>query len=134
MSETKNCGLHLTDNRKELFKEWQETMSGTNNSNMIKIDNAIGEKADHSVVVDVVLLASAWTGSEAPFTQELSVTGLKADHNGFISIAHGASPAQRSAMRDGVLCLVGQSAGKLVVAADGDKPEVDIPVSIVLVD
>ncbi|MEY8573296.1 hypothetical protein AALD01_02665 [Oscillospiraceae bacterium 21-37] len=132
MSETTNYGLHLTDNSSERFQDWREKMSGTDGSNMIKIDVALGEKANKSVAITTTLMASAWAGIEAPFTQELSITGLAAEQNGEISIAHNATPLQRDIARSALLAVTGQSEGKLMIVADGELPEQDIPVSIIL--
>ena len=132
MSETTNYGLHLTDNSSERFQDWREKMNGTDGSNMIKIDVALGEKANKSVAITTTLMASAWAGIEAPFTQELSITGLAAEQNGEISIAHNATPLQRDIARSALLAVTGQSEGKLMIVADGELPEQDIPVSIIL--
>lgn len=132
MSETNNYKLHLTDNSAEKFLDWREKMNGTENSNMIKIDNALGEKANSSVAISTTLLASAWTGVNAPFTQELSVEGLTASQNGVIDIAHDATAVQREIAREAMLSVIGQSNGTLTIAADGEMPEFDIPVYIIL--
>lgn len=134
MSETKNYGLHLTEDSNERFQDWRNAMNGPSDSNMIKIDNALGEKADKSVPVYTELSASAWTGTEAPFTQEISVSGLTAEQNGNIAITHSASTEQREAARKAVLSVAGQEAGKLVIVADGKRPETNIPVCIILID
>lgn len=132
MGETNNYKLHLTDNSAEKFLDWREKMNGTENSNMIKIDNALGEKANSSVAISTTLLASAWTGVNAPFTQELSVEGLTASQNGVIDIAHDATAVQREIAREAMLSVIGQSNGTLTIAADGEMPEFDIPVYIIL--
>lgn len=132
MSETNNYKLHLTDNSAEKFLDWREKMNGTENSNMIKIDNALGEKANSSVAISTTLLASAWAGVNAPFTQELSVEGLTASQNGVIDIAHDATAVQREIAREAMLSVIGQSNGTLTIAADGEMPEFDIPVYIIL--
>lgn len=133
MSETKNYGLYLTDSAKERFLDVREKLCGKAGSNMQKIDAALGEKADRSSGMTAVLLASGWVGVEAPFLQELLVEGLPAEQNGMIGVAQSATPEQREAAREALLSLVGQSDGKLTVAADGELPEMDIPVQIVLI-
>lgn len=133
MSETANYGLHLTDDSSETFMEWRTKMNGTDpESNMQKIDKALGEKADHSIAVSATLLSSAWIGIDAPFVQELSVEGLTKDQNGTINLAQDATPEQRDTARDAMLAIVRQSDGKLLIAADGKLPEEDLPVSIIL--
>ena len=57
---------------------------------MVKIDAALGEKANSSVAINTTLLASAWVGVDAPYTQTLTISGLTASQNGTISVAHNA--------------------------------------------
>lgn len=132
MSETTNYKFYLTDDSTEKFLDWRKKMNGTENSNMIKIDTALGEKANNSVAVYATLLASAWVGVNAPFTQELSVAGLTATQNGVIDVAHDATAEQREIAREAMLSVVGQDDGTLTIAADGEMPEFDIPVYIIL--
>lgn len=68
---TTNYNLYLEDDSTTRFLDWRKKMNGTDNSNMVKIDAALGEKANSSVAVNTTLLASAWVGVEAPYTQEL---------------------------------------------------------------
>ena len=129
---TANYGLYITDDSSERFLEWRTKMNGTENSNMVKIDAALGEKANSSVLVSATLLASAWTGIDSPFTQDITVTGLTATQNGTISVAHNATFEQREMAREAMLSVVGQEDGKLTFAADGEMPDIDIPVYIIL--
>jgi len=130
MSETTNYGLYLTNDSSEKFLDWRERMNGTNDSNMIKIDTALG--ALKSVAIHTTLFASAWAGVDAPFTQELSIDGLTETQNGTISVAHNATADQREIAREAMLSVIGQEDGKLIIAADGEMPEFDIPVYIIL--
>lgn len=129
---TANYGLYITDDSSERFLEWRTKMNGTENSNMVKIDAALGEKANSSVLVSATLLTSAWTGIDSPFTQDITVTGLTATQNGTISVAHNATFEQREMAREAMLSVVGQEDGKLTIAADGEMPDIDIPVYIIL--
>ena len=132
MSQTANYNLHLTDDSSEKFLDWREKMNGTNDSNMVKIDTALGEKANNSVAIYATLLATAWVGVDAPYTQELSVEGLTATPNGVINVAHDATADQREIAREAMLSVIGQEDGKLTIVADGEMPEFDIPVYIIL--
>ena len=87
MSETPNYGLYLEDDASARFQVWREKINGTDNSNMVKIDTALGTMAQKSGKVTGTLLASAWSGIDSPFTQTLAVDGLGADQNGNISVA-----------------------------------------------
>lgn len=133
MSEvTKNYGFTLEDDDTTKFKEWREAINGTVNSNFTKLDDILADKSDKSVSVECVLVASAWTGIDSPFTQELAVEGLGAVQNGNISVAQGATFEQREMARDAKLCVTGQREGKLIISADGEMPDIDIPVTITL--
>lgn len=132
MSETTNYGLYITSDSSEKFLEWRTKMNGTENSNMVKIDTVLGEKANSSISVSATLLANAWTGVDSPFTQNISVEGLGATQNGTISVAHSATAEQREMAREAMLSVVGQEAGQLTIAADGEMPDIDIPVYIIL--
>ena len=133
MSETtRNYGFMLEDDGSAMFKKWREAINGTVNSNFTKLDNILAEKSDKSGSVECMLAASAWTGLDSPFTQELTVEGLGAVQNGNISVAQSATFEQREAARYAKLCVTGQKEGKLIVSADGEMPEVDIPVTVIL--
>ena len=132
MSETTNYGLYIESGNTAKFADWREKMNGEGDSNMVKIDTALSQKANNSQAVTTTLLASAWVGVDAPFTQELSVAGLSALQNGSISVAHNATAEQREIAREAMLSVIGQEDGKLSIAADGEMPEFDIPVYIIL--
>lgn len=132
MSETANYGLYLEDGDTARFADWRKKMNGEDDSNMVKIDTALSEKANSSVAVNTTLLASAWVGVDAPFTQEIAVAGLSATQNGSISVAHNATAEQREIAREAMLSVIGQEDGKLIIVADGEMPEFDIPVYIIL--
>ena len=132
MSEPTNYRLYITSDSSEKFLEWRTKMNGTENSNMVKIDTALGEKANSSISVSTTLLANAWVGVDSPFTQNISVEGLGATQNGTISVAHSATAEQREMAREAMLSVIGQAAGQLTIAADGEMPDIDIPVYIIL--
>ena len=129
---TTNYNLYLEDGSTTHFLDWRKKMNGSANSNMVKIDAALGEKANSSVAVNATLLASAWAGVNAPYTQEITIAGLTASQNGTISVAHNATAEQREIAREAMLSVIGQDTGKLTIAADGEMPEFDIPVYIIL--
>ena len=129
---TTNYGLILEDDSSTKFKVWREAINGASNSNFIKVDEILAEKGGKSVSIECTLIASSWVGVDAPFTQELAVTDLGAAQNGNISVARSATFEQREMARDAKLCVTGQSDGKLIISADGEMPDIDIPVVITL--
>lgn len=131
MSATKNYDLALTDNDQTKFKEWRESINGNSNSNMEKIDTALGEKANLSVAINAVLLMSAWS-DDSPYVQTISVEGLTADQNGIITIGQNITTEQLEDVVAADMRISDQTDGSLTVTAYGDKPTRDIPVIIIL--
>ena len=132
MAETANYGLYVSDDRTELFKDWSEKINGKTNSNMTKIDEALGEKADKSETVSATLLATGWVGEDRPFTQTVAVAGLGAEQNGSAQVAKSANEEQESAAVRANLKVTGQAEGTLTITARGEKPTVDIPIEVTL--
>ena len=132
MSETRNYGLYVTDDANTKFKDWRDKMASESDSNMVKIDAALSEKAEHSRAVNIVLTAVGWSGDAVPFEQQVAVDGLTADANGSIAIASGATADQRAAVRKAQLSIAAQADGSLTLNCDGKKPTVDIPAVVVI--
>ena len=131
MSATKNYDLALTDNDQTKFKEWRESINGNSNSNMEKIDTALGEKANLSVAISAVLVMSAWS-ENAPYSQTISVDGLTEEQNGIITIGQNITTEQIEDVVAADMRITNQTDGSLTVTAYGDKPTRDIPVTIIL--
>lgn len=131
MSETTNYHLALTDDDQTKFKEWRESINGNSNSNMEKIDTALGEKANLSVAINTVLLMSAWS-DDSPYVQTISVDGLAAEQNGIITIGQNITTEQLEDVVAADMRITDQVDGSLTVTAYGDKPTRDIPVTIIL--
>ena len=132
MNETTNYKLYITDNEEEKFANWREKMNGTQDSNMIKIDAALSEKADSSTVINITLSADNWVGEAAPYTQEITVDGLTAEQNGFIGISPDATNEQQDIARGAILSIAEQEDEKLIISAVGEKPLIDLPAYIIL--
>lgn len=131
MSETKNYHLILTDDDQTKFKEWRESINGNSNSNMEKIDTALGEKANLSVAINAVLLMSAWS-DDSPYVQTISVDSLTTEQNGIITIGQNITTEQLEDVIAADMRITNQADGTLTVTAYGDKPTRDIPVTIIL--
>ena len=94
-------------------------------------------QAAKSVSQDKTLLAASWTGDAAPYTYNatFNVMGLKT--NGFLAVSQSATAAQREAARAALLSVTGRSGASgtgnvLTITADGEKPTVDIPVTLIM--
>lgn len=71
-------------------------------------------------------------GSTCHLSEFLTHTLCTASQNGTISVAHNATAEQREIAREAMLSVIGQADGALTIAADGEMPERDIPVYIIL--
>lgn len=108
-------------------------MNGPVDSNMIKIDTALGQKADKSSVLSATLYADQWNGDSAPYTQRIEFDDIAPDTNGIISLSQASSAGAREDARKCSLFATEQGDGYLVVTADTEKPIQDIVVSITIV-
>lgn len=90
--------------------------------------NALSGKCDASVPVDAVLSASNWSNGQ----QTVSVDGLKATTNGFASLSQSYTDAQYSAAAAAEITVSNQSDGSLTFSYSGTAPQVDIPITIIL--
>lgn len=134
MGATPNYGLYVTEeNDDPSFLAWRKDVCGVSNSNMTKIDSALGTKAQKSSFIDAKLTVSGWSGSSAPFSQVLAISGLHSDSNGSITISSGATEDERAAARSAILSVSQQAEGSITILADGDKPEIELPVTVLIV-
>lgn len=84
-----------------------------------------------SKAVDVTLQASAWSSANPP-TLTVPVSGLGVAQNGTIGVAKSATQAQRKAAAAAQIGIQAQAAGSLTLVADGTKPTVNIPATVIL--
>jgi hypothetical protein len=90
-------------------------------------------KAEESEVKTATLLATNWTGSSAPYTQTVAITGITASSNGLVSLSQNTSLEEREAARNAMLSILNQDNNSVTIVADGDKPSIDIPITVVIV-
>lgn len=89
-------------------------------------------KATISKTVPVTLLASGWSGNAAPYTYNLSVTGVTAFSNQEIIPATNITQEQLISLQGTNMIDGGQSDGKIILKATKNKPTVDIPMRVIL--
>lgn len=82
--------------------------------------------------VDAVLTAAGWSGSEAPYTQTVAVSGVTADSNGTVGVSESATDAQYQSAMIAMLRKTAQADGSITVKAYGEKPTVNIPITVTL--
>lgn len=83
------------------------------------------------VEVTATLSASKWSGSVAPYTQKVTISGMAADTPGIARVNYQAATLeQRNAARYAMLCLTSQGTNTVTITADGEKPTVNIPIVV----
>ena len=115
---------------------WLKTLTDFQPSEMeerlAELEASDGQKAA-PVAFTAVLTASGWTGSAAPYTQTVTVTGLKASVEVIADVDMSAATA---ATYDGLAegwALVGQMEpgnGQITAKCFGEKPEVGLTVRL----
>ena len=87
--------------------------------------------AKKSALVNTTLTASKWTGSSAPYSYVLSVSGVISSNIVEIDYASNASSAAIEAYQNAMLADGGQTTNQITIKAT-EKPTVDIPITIVI--
>lgn len=86
-----------------------------------------------AVEVSGTLAAASWSGTEAPFTQAVAITGMAATKKAIVGLPTSATSAQYLAALAALLRVTAQGTGTITVTAEGDKPEIDIPILVEIV-
>lgn len=92
----------------------------------------LDSKADKPTTTEATLLASDWTGDSAPYSYNLSVTGVTATSNQEYLPALGITTEQLAALQAANIQDGGQSEGTVTLKAFGTKPTIDLPIRIIL--
>lgn len=79
-----------------------------------------------------VQLSTNWTGAEAPYSQTVAVSGVTAGSVVDIDVAGTVTAEQLDAYINAKIVDGGQAAGSITLKAFGDKPEIEIPIKIVV--
>ena len=76
------------------------------------------------------LAAASWTGSEAPYAQTIVIAGMTEGKKAIVGLPATATSAQYLAALAALLHVTSQGADTITVTAEGDAPEIDIPVLV----
>ena len=94
------------------------------------VDDAIA--TTKSTTVSVTLFASSWSGDSAPYTYELSVTGVTTTSNQELLPALNITEEQLTALQAANIQDGGQSTNTIILKSFGDKPTIDIPIRVIM--
>lgn len=87
--------------------------------------------AKKSTTTSTTLSASKWTGSAAPYSYALAVTGATASNIIEINYASNASAQAIEAYQSAMLADGGQTTNQITIKAT-EKPTVDIPITVIV--
>lgn len=118
-------GKHASEFANEAHKHEQ--------SDIIGLANSLASKANNSKVHTVTLMAIDWAGSQEPYTQTVEISEMTAESTAIVGLSNTATQSQREVCRNAMLMATEQSSGSLTIIADGKKPNVDIPITVVIV-
>ena len=91
------------------------------------------QAALRSRAVSATATAAGWTGS-GPYTQEIAVTGMTATLNAIVGLSDTATAEQRDKCRAAMITPTAQGAGTITLTADGDKPGIDLPIAVTILE
>ena len=77
-----------------------------------------------------VTVSATWTGSAAPYTQDVTVTGLSATAKIEVGLASNATSAEYDAAVNAKLHCTAQAAGQITLTAFGEKPTITLPIIV----
>lgn len=133
------AALDAAGNLSDSGKKVGDFQSKVTASGLLKGDGAGGVTAaaagtDYSgpkATVTATLLASGWTGSEAPFVYTLAIAGVTATSYQELVPAVNITAEQLKALQAANITDAGQAAGTMTLKAYGKKPAVDIPIRVI---
>ena len=76
-------------------------------------------------------LSTTWSGT-GPYTQNVTISGMTSTKNATVGLASTATAAQREAARNAIFNVTNQTANQITITADGEKPTITIPISVIL--
>lgn len=133
------AALDAAGNLADSGKKVGDFQSKVTASGLLKGDGAGGVTAaaagtDYSgpkATVTATLLASGWTGSEAPFVYTLAIAGVTATSYQELVPAVDITAEQLKALQAANITDGGQAAGSMTLKAYGKVPTVDIPIRVI---
>ena len=125
MAETSHINLYYTEQiDNPTFHDWRNALAGQA-GNMIKIDEAIAAKGR---ILYGNIYAANWDGQ----TQDVEFADLKVGDLGIISLSESATAEHEEAAGLAQLRPVAQNDDYVTIQAEGDVPEIDIPLALII--
>ncbi len=86
----------------------------------------------HTTTYNVTVAASSWSGSTAPYSATISIAKATTSNVIEVTASSSATSAQITAMANAMICNGTQAAGSITIKAYGDKPEINIPLTVIV--
>lgn len=80
--------------------------------------------------VNLTLAVGDWSGEESPYSQTLKVSGIDIETVGIVGVSDFATDEEYQVAMDSQLRKTGQGTGYITIKCYGNKPTIDIPVTI----
>lgn len=84
--------------------------------------------------VSVSVTANSWTGSSAPYTATVNVTGVTASNNIAVGVGGSLTDAQIEAVASANIVCTAQAAGSITLKAYGEKPTIALPINVIILN
>lgn len=90
------------------------------------------KKPDAPTIVQVTITAAGWTGEDVPYENTVTVEGVTTES--IVEVALQACPTEEqvTACAGAMLVDGGQADGSITLRAMGEKPEIDIPIIVII--
>ena len=96
------------------------------------INNTLANKSNKSTTINVGLLDYGWSGSSAPYSYTISDSNITASNMIEFVFPSGTAQSVVDAWNEASIGRYSQSAGSIVLYADGKKPTVTITVTMII--
>lgn len=103
-----------------------------NTEDIKKITAELEKKPDAPSVIQATIEAAGWTGEDVPYANTVSIDGATPDDIIEISLQPCPTEEQVAACAGAMLVDGGQEEGSVTLLAMGEKPEIDIPITVII--
>ena len=126
-----NASGNLADSGKKAGDFEESGAVNIHNSASAAHNTQFAAKADNAVTVSVTL-STSWSGSSAPYTQTVTVSGMTASAKAVVGAPATLTDAQFTAMQEAAIRVSTQGTNSLTFKAMGTKPTISLPVQVVI--